>query len=112
MNWVARLIRVRKECMEIAWGECEVLECDPAAVLVLRYQFRKVAMITLHNFSETAQTVRLKLSDPLGERLVDLIADEHSQADERGGHEITLDGYGYRWFRVGVVDETLMRAPY
>jgi maltose alpha-D-glucosyltransferase/alpha-amylase len=71
-----------------------------------------MAMITLHNFGDAPQSVRLKLSGPLGERLVDLIADEHSQADNRGGHEIALEGYGYRWFRVGVADETLMRAPY
>ena len=25
MNWITRLIRVRKECMEISWGECEVI---------------------------------------------------------------------------------------
>ena len=47
-----------------------------------------------------------------GERLVDLIAEEHSKADSRGAHEVVLDGYGYRWYRVGVVDETLTRKPF
>jgi maltose alpha-D-glucosyltransferase / alpha-amylase len=112
MNWIGRLIRVRKECMEIAWGECEVLDCETPSVLVLAYRFRKVAMVTLHNFSESAQTVQLKVKDPGGERLVDLIGKEHSRAGERGTHEVTLDGYGYRWLRVGDVDETLTRAPY
>ena len=56
--------------------------------------------------------MQLKLKDPGGERLVDLLASEHSAAGERGAHEVTLDGYGYRWFRVGAVDETLTRAPY
>jgi maltose alpha-D-glucosyltransferase/alpha-amylase len=112
MNWVTRLIRVRKECTEIAWGECEVLECDAAPVLVLSYRFRKAAMVSLHNFSDAAQTVHLKLSEPGGERLVDLLGEEHSEAGNRGRHEIALDGYGYRWFRVGTIDETLIRAPY
>ena len=111
MNWVTRLIRVRKECTEIAWGECEVLECEPP-VLVLAYRFRKAAMVSLHNFSDAAQTVHLELSEPGGERLVDLLGEEHSEAGNRGRHEIALDGYGYRWFRVGTVDETLIRAPY
>jgi hypothetical protein len=35
-----------------------------------------------------------------------------STAHGRGTHEIALDGYAYRWFRVGAVDETLTRAPY
>jgi maltose alpha-D-glucosyltransferase/alpha-amylase len=112
MNWIIRLIRVRKECTEIAWGECEVLDCDAPAVLVLSYRFRKAAMITVHNFSEAAQTAHLRLKDPRGRRLVDLIAGEHSRADRRGTHEIALDGYGYRWYRVGAVDETLIRETY
>ena len=112
MNWMVRLIRVRKECTELAWGKCEVLDCDVPPVLVLRYEFRKAAMITLHNFSEAAQTVHLKLKAPGSRKLVDLIADEHSQADRHGTHEIALDGYAYRWFRVGGVDETLIRETY
>jgi maltose alpha-D-glucosyltransferase/alpha-amylase len=112
MNWIARLIRVRKECMEIAWGECEVLENKAEAVLVLAYRFRKAAMVSLHNFSDAAQTVELRVRDPGGEQLIDLLGTAHSRAAARGAHEIALDGYGYRWFRVGAVDETLTRAPF
>jgi maltose alpha-D-glucosyltransferase/alpha-amylase len=112
MNWIARLIRTRKECMEIAWGKCEVLETDADPVLALACRFRGAAMVTLHNFSDAAQTLHLKLKDPGGERLVDLLAQEHSTADNRGTHEIALDAYGYRWYRVGAVDETLIRAPF
>ena len=112
MNWVARVIRVRKECTELAWGECEVMDVGVPPVLALAYRFRKAAMLTLHNFSDAAQTIRLKVSDPGGEHLVDLLGAEHSKAAGRGTHEIALDGYGYRWFRVGTVDETLTRAPY
>ena len=109
MNWLTRLIRIRKECMEIAWGKCEVLDAQAPSVLVLRYDFRNAAMVTLHNFSDAAQTVRLKPDHPGGERLMNLISDEHSIA---GTHEIALDGYGYRWYRIGAVDETLLRAPF
>jgi hypothetical protein len=34
------------------------------------------------------------------------------RSNGRGSHEIALDGYGYRWYRIGAVDETLTRAPY
>jgi maltose alpha-D-glucosyltransferase / alpha-amylase len=112
MNWISRLIRVRKECTELAWGACEVLETDADPVLALACRFRGAAMVTLHNFSNAAQTVHLKLGDPGGERLVDLIAEEHSRAGRRGTHEIALDAYGYRWYRIGSADETLTRAPY
>jgi maltose alpha-D-glucosyltransferase / alpha-amylase len=113
LNWLARLIRTRKECIEIAWGECDVLEVDARSVLVLRCQFRESAIVTLHNFGDVARTVRLRLKDhPGAAHLVDLIADEHSQADSHGTHEIALEGYGFRWFRVGAADDTLIREPY
>jgi maltose alpha-D-glucosyltransferase/alpha-amylase len=112
MNWIARLIRVRKECPEIAWGACEVLRIDVEAVLALACRFRGSAIVTLHNFSDAAQTAHLRVRDERGERLVDLLGHEHSRASGRGTHEIALDGYGYRWFRVGTPDETLTRAAY
>ncbi len=112
MNWLARMIRMRKECMELAWGECEVLESEAASVLILHYEFRQAAMVTVHNFSDAAQTLQLKLAEPGAGRLIDLVGQEHSDADRAGRHEIAVDGYGYRWFRVGAADETLTRAPY
>jgi maltose alpha-D-glucosyltransferase / alpha-amylase len=112
MSWLVRLIRVRKECMELAWGKCEVLETKSPSVLALSYEFRGASMVTLHNFDEAAQTVPLRLKLEGGERLVDLIGEKHSDAGGRGAHEIVLDGYGYRWFRVGLVDETLSRRPF
>jgi maltose alpha-D-glucosyltransferase/alpha-amylase len=112
MSWLVRLIRVRKECMELAWGKCVVLETKSPSVLALCYEFRGASMVTLHNFDEAAQTVPLKLKLDGGERLVDLIGEEHSDVVGRNAHEIVLDGYGYRWFRVGVVDETLSRKPF
>ena len=69
-------------------------------------------MITLHNFSDSAQTVRPKDKEYRSERLVDLLGEAHSHADNRGAHEIALDGYGYRWYRLGVPDETLTRATF
>ena len=74
--------------------------------------WRNASMVTLHNFSDAAQTIRLKLKGRDGRRLVDLLAEEHNRADNRGRHEIALDGYGYRWYRVGVSDETLTRATF
>lgn len=112
MNWLVRLIRVRKECTELAWGKCEVLDTKDPSVLALSYEFRDSAMVTLHNFSEEARSVRLKLSLPHAERLVNLVDEHHSDAERRGAHEIALEGYGYRWFRLGTLDDTLIRAPY
>jgi maltose alpha-D-glucosyltransferase/alpha-amylase len=38
---------------------------------------------------------------------VNLFRDEESRADGNGTHELELEGYGYRWLRVGSADTTL-----
>jgi len=56
--------------------------------------------------------VHLTLKERGGRQLIDILGKEHSRADSRGVHEVALDGYGYRWYRVGVVDETLTRETF
>jgi maltose alpha-D-glucosyltransferase / alpha-amylase len=34
----------------------------------------------------------------------------HSRADKRGRHTLELEGYGYRWYRVGGLDYLLKRS--
>ena len=51
LNWTERMIRMRKECPEISWGDFVVLRTDVQEVLAIRYDWRETAMVTLHNFS-------------------------------------------------------------
>jgi maltose alpha-D-glucosyltransferase/alpha-amylase len=62
----------------------------------------------VHNFSDRRQKIALEPKVRSGEVLVDLIDEKHSRA-ENGIHEVALDGYGYRWFRVGAIDTVLDR---
>lgn len=61
-------------------------------------------MVTLHNFDEAAQTVPLGLKLEGGERLVDLIGEEHSEAGgspaarSRAGPSDLLTGF---WRQLG-----------
>ena len=45
-----------------------------------------------------------------GHLLVNLLADDHSRADASGRHCVLLEGYGYRWSRVGELDYLLVRS--
>jgi len=45
-----------------------------------------------------------------GKLLVNLLAEDHSRANESGKHRIVLEGYGYRWYRVGGLDYILRRS--
>jgi maltose alpha-D-glucosyltransferase/alpha-amylase len=42
--------------------------------------------------------------------LINLLAEDHSQADEKGRHRLVLEPYGYRWYRVGGLDYLLKRS--
>ena len=45
-----------------------------------------------------------------GKLLVNLLSEDHSQADDRGTHTLVIEGYGYRWYRVGGLDYLLRRV--
>lgn len=43
-------------------------------------------------------------------RLVNLLAEDHGHANERGQHRLLLEACGYRWFRVGGLGYLLKRS--
>jgi len=110
LNWTERMIRTRKECPEISWGDYTVLRTDVNEVLALRYDWRGTSLVTLHNFSDRAQKVRLKVGCPRDGMLMEVFNDRHSRAANDGMHRITMEPYAWRWFRVGAADSTLDRS--
>jgi maltose alpha-D-glucosyltransferase / alpha-amylase len=110
LNWTERIIRMRKECPEISWGNFEVLRTNVPEVLALRYDWRDTSLITLHNFSTAKQRIKLKPGCANGNVLVELFDGHHSRAQNDGMHRIALPGYGWRWFRVGAADNVLDRS--
>jgi maltose alpha-D-glucosyltransferase / alpha-amylase len=101
LNWMERIIRMRKEVPEIGWGEFSVLDAGHPGVLALRFEWRGNAVVTVHNLSGEALEGKLRLKGEQGRHLINLLSDEHSEGDERGRHEIILEPFGYRWYRVG-----------
>jgi maltose alpha-D-glucosyltransferase / alpha-amylase len=110
LNWTERIIRMRKECPEISWGNFEVLRTNVPEVLALRYDWRDTSLITVHNFSSAKQRIKLKPGCANGDVLVELFDGHHSRAQNDGMHRLALPGYGWRWFRVGAADNVLDRS--
>jgi maltose alpha-D-glucosyltransferase/alpha-amylase len=107
LNWTERVIRTRKECPEIGWGEFSVLRTNVPEVLAMRYDWRGTSLLTLHNFSSRTQRVRLKVGCDNDDTLVEVFDGRHSRAHNDGAHRITLPEYAWRWYRVGAADTTL-----
>ena len=92
-------------------GDFTVLRVDVPEVLAVRYDFRGVSMLTLHNFSGRRQSVAVDPKTDNGGLLVDVFDENHSRS-ESCTHEVTLPPYGNRWYRVGAPDNTLSRTSF
>jgi len=112
LNWTERIIRMRKEVPEIGWGDFTVLNVRDRAVLAIRHDWRNNSALFLHNLNEQAREIVLDpgVLDEHGKLLVNLLAEDHSRANDSGKHRIMLEGYGYRWYRVGGLDYLLRRT--
>ena len=111
LNWTERIIRMRKEVPEIGWGDFAILKVKDPAVLALRYDWRNNSVVILHNLDEEPREVLLDVElEKEGNRLINLLGEEHSTAEKSGKHRIVLEGYGYRWYRVGGLDYLLERS--
>ncbi len=111
LNWTERIIRMRKEVPEIGWGEFEILRVKDRAVMAMRYDWRNNSVVVLHNLDEQPREIALDVGlGDAGKQLINLLGEEHSTANESGNHRIVLEGYGYRWYRVGGLNYLLKRS--
>lgn len=110
LNWTERIIRMRKECPEISWGDFVVLRTNVPEVLALRYDWRNTSLITLHNFSNRRQVARMVPGCANGSLCVEVFDGHHSKAQNDGAHRVPLGPYEWRWFRVGAADNVLNRS--
>jgi maltose alpha-D-glucosyltransferase / alpha-amylase len=111
LNWTERLIRMRKEVPEIGWGDFQVLATGDDSVFAIRYDWRNNSVVFVHNLRGTPREVSFDVGLP-GEDaglLVNLLSEDHSRSSD-GRHRVLLEGYGYRWFRVGGLDYLLKRS--
>ena len=112
LNWTERIIRMRKEVPEIGWGDFKVIATRDPAVLIIRYDWRNNSVLFVHNLDEKPREISFSVGLPgdAGKLLVNLLAEDHSRANERGQHQLLLEAYGYRWYRVGGLDYLLKRS--
>jgi maltose alpha-D-glucosyltransferase/alpha-amylase len=99
LNWMERLIRRRRECPELGWGRCTLLDPGRAAVLAHRADWNGSTILAVHSFADERLEVRLELEPGIDEA-VDLLDSEHRVPDEDGAVSIPLDPYGYHWYRL------------
>jgi maltose alpha-D-glucosyltransferase / alpha-amylase len=99
-----------RRCSRETGGGWRVIETNCKSVLALRYDWRGNGVLFLHNFDPRSLTVAFAAGSADGGTLANLLSEDHSEADGRGQHQVKLEGYGYRWYRIGGLDYILRRS--
>jgi maltose alpha-D-glucosyltransferase/alpha-amylase len=112
LNWMERMIRMRKEVPEIGWGDFSFIATGQREVLAMRYNWRNNTVLFLHNLCSRPLEVRFLLKEDAEKDcvLVNLLSNDHSQPGANDEHCVVLEPYGYRWYRVGGLDYILKRT--
>ena len=112
LNWTERIIRMRKEVPEIGWGDFKILATRDASVLAVQYEWRNNSVLFVHNLASAPREISLTVeaAKENGRLLINLLSEDHSHADAQGKHRLVLEGYGYRWYRIGGLDYLLKRS--
>ena len=114
LNWMERMIRMRKEVPEIGWGDFSFVATRTPQVLAMRYDWRNNSVLCMHNLGADPKEVRIPVSadGEASSTLVSLLSEDHSYPEKNGRHRILLEPYGYRWFRIGGLDYLLKRSAF
>ena len=110
LNWMERVIRMRKEVPEIGWGDFRFVSTGTQAVLAMEFEWRSNAVLCVHNLEGAPKEIRMTLErNGEGCVLANLLSGDHSEPNKNGRHTILMEAYGYRWFRVCGLDYLLKR---
>jgi maltose alpha-D-glucosyltransferase / alpha-amylase len=113
MNWMERIIRMRKETPEIGWGDFSFISAHATDILIMRYEWRDNSVICVHNLNPLPREVSFSVGTGQEQAcsLISLLSNDHSQPIGGNKHRILIEPYGYRWYRVCGLDYLLNRIP-
>ncbi len=124
LQWMGKMIRLRKECPEIGWGTFEIIDGGAPQVLLLLFTWRGSSILTVHNLDGNRREVSFTLplredgGDTTDMPLFDLMHPEElrpSRVESNGAdgarYALALEGYAFRWYRVKTLNYALARTP-
>ena len=101
LNWLQRMIRLRRLCPEWGRGRWQVLDTGATEVFALAAEWQGGIVLALHNLADVECTVTLDLSPWADRSMADLLRGGARVPIGRAPHRMTLPPYGYRWHRLG-----------
>lgn len=100
LNWLRRLIRVRKKYTVFGWGSLEFLPCDNHHIVAFVRKYEAQTVLVVSNLSRFAQPVELHLQAYQGKIPVELLGDQPFPRIGELPFFLTLSPYSFFWFRL------------
>ncbi|MFD3163266.1 maltose alpha-D-glucosyltransferase [Herpetosiphon sp. NSE202] len=100
LNWMKRLIRVRKRYSVFGRGDIRILETQNRKVLAYLRSYSDQIVLIVNNLSRFIQPVELDLAEFAGMRLVELIGETPFPAVAETPYFLSLAPHGFMWFRL------------
>lgn len=98
INWIERIIRMRKQCISFGRGEWELIDTDSPCIFSHCCYLSDRAMLAVHNLSDQPCTATLQTQHL--SNLVEVFSNHPYDPPSEHSLSIPLTPYGYRWFEV------------
>jgi maltose alpha-D-glucosyltransferase/alpha-amylase len=100
LNWMRRLIEVRRQTRVFGRGSIEFLKPDNHRVLAFTRTLGRETVLAVHNLAGTAQAVELELSPLAGAIPVEMFGASIFPRIKREPYIMMLGPYDFYWFRL------------
>ena len=101
LNWLQRMIRLRRLCPEWGRGRWHVLDAGATSVFALAAEWQGGVVLAMHNLADAECTAALDLSRWADRPIADLLHGGERTRIGGAAHRVTLPPFGYRWHRLG-----------
>lgn len=100
LNWLRRLIRVRKANPVFARGTLQFVTCGNHRVVAYLRKYQDQTVLVVNNLSAAAQPVKLDLREQRGQVLRDLLGRQYFPRIEDSPYFLSLAPHSFFWFRL------------
>ena len=100
LNWMKRLIQVRKAHRAFGRGSIEFLKPDNLHVLAYLREYDGDVILVVNNLSGSAQPVRLDLSKFAGYSLIEMLGQTEFLPIHETPYALSLSPYSFFWFAI------------
>jgi maltose alpha-D-glucosyltransferase/alpha-amylase len=104
LNWLRRLLRVRKKYAAFGRGSLRFVPCENRRVVAYLREYQGQTLLIVNNLSAVAQAAELDLCSYSGQYPIELIGNHAFPRINEGPYVITLSPHSFFWFRLSSSD--------